>query len=180
MKRNLAICMTAVPVVYICIYLINYKIALPSNQMQVYKNDFYEIMNKKMSKIKRLPDAIIIGVKKCGTITLGVISPPPSNFFFILNSFSDTFLNYHPNVVTKGEISYFENDQNYKKGPRYYLNQIPPARVDQKIIVKSKAVWYQKDVLKVLLRHKGEKEQNQSFGSMNIPFQQCFHQQKFY
>ena len=39
---------------------------------------------------KRLPDVIIVGVKKSGTITL------------------TKFLNYHPSIAAKGEISFFE------------------------------------------------------------------------
>ena len=39
---------------------------------------------------KRLPDVIIVGVKKSGTITL------------------TKFLNYHPSIAAAGEISFFE------------------------------------------------------------------------
>ena len=39
---------------------------------------------------KRLPDVIIVGVKKSGTVTLS------------------KFLNYHPSIAAKGEISFFE------------------------------------------------------------------------
>ena len=39
---------------------------------------------------KRLPDVIIVGVKKSGTMTLA------------------KFLNYHPSIAGAGEISFFE------------------------------------------------------------------------
>jgi len=85
---------------------------------------------------KKLPDAIVLGVKKCGTITL------------------ETFLNYHPNVAATGEIPFFENDSKYKQGIVSFLQKMPNSRPDQITISKSPAVWYQEDVLKVLRRHK--------------------------
>ena len=39
-----------------------------------------------------------------------------------------TFLNYHPNIAATGEIAYFTNDREYKKGKQYYLRQLPRAR----------------------------------------------------
>ena len=69
-----------------------------------------EQTNLKVKLTKRLPDAIIIGVKKCGTTTLG------------------KFLNYHPSIVATGEVSFFENYKKYLKGEEYYINQMPYAR----------------------------------------------------
>ena len=46
--------------------------------------------NGKSERLKRLPDVIIVGVKKSGTITLS------------------KFLNYHPSIAAAGEISFFE------------------------------------------------------------------------
>ena len=47
---------------------------------------------------KRLPDVIIVGVKKSGTVTLA------------------QFLNYHPFIAAVGEVSFFE------KGTFYLLH----------------------------------------------------------
>ena len=55
---------------------------------------------------QRQPDALILGVKKCGTMTLG----QNVCIFFnlvIFNFFEDTFLSKHPNIVARGEISFF-------------------------------------------------------------------------
>ena len=57
--------------------------------------------------------------------------------------------------MSKKEISYFENYSKYKLGVQQYLKEMPKARADQKIVVKSRAVWHQEDVKKVLKRHKG-------------------------
>ena len=46
---------------------------------------------------KRLPDVIIVGVKKSGTVTLA------------------QFLNYHPSIAAVGEVSFFE------KGTFFYF-----------------------------------------------------------
>ena len=93
-----------------------------------------EKKNLRVKMTKRLPDAIIIGVKKCGTTTLG------------------QFLNYHPNIAATGEISFFENYKNYLRGPDYYIRQMPYARKDQVVLAKSKGVWYQKHLHAVLHR----------------------------
>merc|ERR1739844_468604 len=49
-------------------------------------------------KAQRLPDVIIVGVKKSGTITLA------------------KFLDYHPSIAAVGEIQFFEHDEYYKMG----------------------------------------------------------------
>ena len=56
---------------------------------QVMFRDFKESSNKDV-KTQRLPDVIIVGVKKSGTITL------------------TKFLDYHPYIAAAGEISFFE------------------------------------------------------------------------
>ena len=89
-------------------------------------------------------------------------------------SFSGTFLDYHPNIAATGEIPFFENDYIYKRGFEKYIKRMPSARFvsyrkttytihywfhirdDQLVLAKSPAVWYQKDVHKVLVRHRGE------------------------
>ena len=54
------------------------------------KNAWRFIASRNVQRQKRLPDVIIVGVKKSGTITL------------------KKFLNYHPSVAAAGEISFFE------------------------------------------------------------------------
>ena len=67
---------------------------------------------------RRLPDAIIFGVRKCGTRAL-------------LN-----FLNRHPSVRAAGkEIHYFDN--NYYLGDDWYREQMPLAADDQIVVEKT-------------------------------------------
>ena len=65
---------------------------------------------KTISFCKRPPDVLILGVKKCGTITLG------------------KFLDYHPNIAATGEVSFFETDKSYAKGWENYIMKMPAAR----------------------------------------------------
>lgn len=69
---------------------------------------------------KRLPNAIIIGVKKGGTRALLEI------------------LRIHPDVRAAGpEIHFFDRDKNYKKGLEWYRNQMPLSRLEQITIEKT-------------------------------------------
>ena len=68
--------------------------------------------------LKRLPDAIIIGVRKCGTRALL------------------SFLNRHPLVRAAGkEIHFFDNY--YDLGTDWYRDQMPPARDLEVVIEKT-------------------------------------------
>ena len=69
-----------------------------------------ENKTKTISFCKRPPDVLILGVKKCGTITLG------------------KFLDYHPNIAATGEVSFFETDKSYAKGWENYIMKMPAAR----------------------------------------------------
>ena len=100
-SRLLWLCLAAVVTVIVFVNSFSYM------NSSSFKNDQ---KNSKVKLTKRLPDAIIIGVKKCGTTTLG------------------QFLNHHPSIAATGEISYFENYKNYLKGPAYYVKQMPYAR----------------------------------------------------
>jgi len=91
---------------------------------------------KKGGKSKHFPDAIIIGVKKCGTVTL------------------EKFLSHHPNIASRGHTPFFEDTKLFKKGIQFYIDQMPESRPHQKVLVKSPKVFYQEDVMKVLIRHK--------------------------
>ena len=57
---------------------------------QQSRNAWRFVASRNVQRQKRLPDVIIVGVKKSGTITL------------------KKFLNYHPSVAAAGEISFFE------------------------------------------------------------------------
>ena len=100
-SRLLWLCLAAVVTVIVFVNSFSYM------NSSSFKNDQ---KNSKVKLTKRLPDAIIIGVKKCGTTTLG------------------QFLNHHPSIAATGEVSYFENYKNYLKGPAYYVKQMPYAR----------------------------------------------------
>merc|ERR1712032_681708 len=89
-----------------------------------------------LSVNKRLPDIIIVGVKKSGTMTLA------------------KFINFHPSMKTTGEIHYFERDDYYQKGIDYYRRQMPRASDDQVVLAKTPAIFQQYDPIKVLKRQK--------------------------
>ena len=59
---------------------------------------------------KRSPNVLIFGVKKCGTTTLG------------------RFLNHHPNIVTTGEVPFFEHNRTFARGYENYIQKMPLAR----------------------------------------------------
>ena len=65
----------------------------------------------RISESKRLPDVVIIGVKKSGTETL------------------DNFLNHHPNIyMVEGENMFFSIDKLYRRGLSYLISTMPRAR----------------------------------------------------
>ena len=77
---------------------------------------------------KRLPNALIIGVKKGGTRALLEI------------------LQIHPDVRASGpEIHFFDRDKNYKKGLEWYRDQMPLSRPKQITIEKSPSYFVTKD-----------------------------------
>ena len=81
-----------------------------------WKNNYLDNVRRKISEKlwikksgtleKRFPDAVVLGIKKCGTIALGSI------------------LQLHPEVAaTAGDmlhISFFEKDRHYKKGMEFF------------------------------------------------------------
>ena len=101
-SRLLSICLAAVVTVIVFVNSFGHLNSSTSSNNE--KNDL------KVKLTKRLPDAVIIGVKKCGTTTLG------------------QFLSYHPSIAATGEVSFFENYKNYLKGADYYIRQMPFAR----------------------------------------------------
>ena len=63
---------------------------------------------------RRPPDFIVIGARKCGTRALLVM------------------LNIHPRVVAGGpEVHYFDRDNNYQRGLRWYVNHMKLSSVGQ-------------------------------------------------
>lgn len=70
--------------------------------------------------IRKLPNSIIIGVKKGGTKAL------------------ISMLDVHPNVkAAKGEVHYFDRDINYHQGKEWYLKRMPPTKQNDVCIEKS-------------------------------------------
>lgn len=88
---------------------------------------------KKERPKRRLPDVLIMGVKKCGTITL------------------DRFLSYHPSLKVVGEEHLFQSDKKYVHN---YIKRMPKALSKHTVVAKSRGVWHQNDVMKVLQVHK--------------------------
>ena len=80
--------------------------------------------NREKHYIKRLPNAIIIGVKKGGTRALLEI------------------LKIHPSIkACNSEVHFFDRDNNYNRGLEWYKNQMPSSVPGQITIEKSPAYF---------------------------------------
>lgn len=80
--------------------------------------------NSEKHDVKRLPNAIIIGVKKGGTRALLEI------------------LKIHPSIkACNSEVHFFDRDQNYKRGLQWYKSQMPASVPGQITIEKSPAYF---------------------------------------
>ncbi|XP_077994345.1 heparan sulfate glucosamine 3-O-sulfotransferase 1-like [Glandiceps talaboti] len=80
---------------------------------------------------KRLPGAIIAGIKKCGTASLG------------------TFLDFHPNIVAaEGEVAFFNSPYLYDKGIDWYIGRMPVATPGQLTIERSPAYFHSSKAIK--------------------------------
>ena len=77
---------------------------------------------------KRLPDVVIMGVKKSGTMTLGRRERRCSvNYLHLCHP--DSFLNHRPNIsCLGGESKFFCMDTEYKKGLPQLISTMPTAR----------------------------------------------------
>ncbi|XP_077377946.1 heparan sulfate (glucosamine) 3-O-sulfotransferase 1-like 2 isoform X2 [Festucalex cinctus] len=76
--------------------------------------------NNNGSRVQRVPDAIIIGVRKGGTRALLEM------------------LNLHPDVeVAKAEVHYFNVEDHYKRGLSWYRSQMPFTRPGQLTLEKT-------------------------------------------
>ncbi|KAJ2946227.1 hypothetical protein O0L34_g5163 [Tuta absoluta] len=84
--------------------------------------DKYRRLRKNSVPVKRLPDALIIGVKKCGTRALL------------------EFLRLHPDVRAAGsEVHFF--DKFYHKGFEWYRDKMPPTLEGQITMEKTPSYW---------------------------------------
>ncbi len=73
---------------------------------------------------RRLPQAIIIGVRKAGTRALL------------------DMLALHPDVVSaKAEVHYFDKNVNFEHGVQWYINAMPPSLSNQVVIEKTPAYF---------------------------------------
>lgn len=80
---------------------------------------------------KRLPQAIITGVRKCGTRALLEM------------------LYLHPMVQkAAGEVHFFDRDENYEKGLEWYRSQMPHSYRGQVTIEKSPSYFVTPEVSK--------------------------------
>ncbi|CAH2106167.1 unnamed protein product [Euphydryas editha] len=85
-------------------------------------NDYMRLGKPNQVLTKRLPDALIIGVKKCGTRALL------------------EFLRLHPDVRAAGsEVHFF--DKYYHKGFEWYREKMPPTLEGQITMEKTPSYW---------------------------------------
>lgn len=96
--------------------LLNFKSQVEDGE----DSDFAEAERKEGGNRKRLPNAIIIGVKKGGTRALLEI------------------LKIHPSVrACSTEVHFFDRDENYEQGLEWYREQMPTSLPGQITIEKS-------------------------------------------
>ncbi|XP_047504879.1 heparan sulfate glucosamine 3-O-sulfotransferase 3A1 isoform X2 [Pieris napi] len=89
----------------------------------------YRRFEKNVTPIKKLPDALIIGVKKCGTRALL------------------EFLRLHPDVRAAGsEVHFF--DKYYHMGFEWYREKMPPTLEGQITMEKTPSYWVTKSAPK--------------------------------
>merc|ERR1712110_279007 len=80
------------------------------------------------TEARRIPNVIVIGVKKCGTGAMRV------------------FLNMHPRVKSAGEVYYF--NRHPTNGVNWYKNQMPMSFIDDLVFEKTPSYFYDMEVLK--------------------------------
>ncbi|CAK1596417.1 unnamed protein product [Parnassius mnemosyne] len=110
-------------------HISNYKSAtirfvslLGYNAEDSFENKYRRLKKQNLVPIKRLPDALIIGVKKCGTRALL------------------EFLRAHPDVRAAGsEVHFF--DKFYHKGFQWYREKMPPTLEGQITMEKTPSYW---------------------------------------
>ncbi len=96
----------------ICVYIL---IIVNRNPNTKYHPQIKHVSHLRIfNNIKSLPNALIKGAAKCGTSALV------------------EFLSVHPQVAaTQREIDYFSNLENYKKGIKWYREQMPQSNQHQ-------------------------------------------------
>ena len=86
------------------------------------------------SESRRLPDVVIIGVKKSGTMTLGRRERERErerrcSVNYLRFCHQDSFLKHHPSISTfHGENGFFSINEQYRRGLQYLISTMPKAR----------------------------------------------------
>ncbi|XP_063534190.1 heparan sulfate glucosamine 3-O-sulfotransferase 3A1 [Cydia strobilella] len=92
------------------------------NTLDATDYKYRRLRNQNVMPVKRLPDVLIIGVKKCGTRALL------------------EFLRLHPDVRAAGsEVHFF--DKFYHKGFEWYRDRMPPTLEGQITMEKTPSYW---------------------------------------
>ena len=89
--------------------------------MLIFKTETKILIESDTNKTRKLPDAIIIGVSKCGINTIKLSNKYNFNFKNLLSG-TDTlvsFIEIHPDIkAAEGEVNFF--DQYYENGFEWY------------------------------------------------------------
>ena len=125
-----------------CCDIRNYTSAFPQysfkNQARKETETFVEVVSdddwprhnlRAKHQKRRLPQCLLIGVRKGGTRALL------------------EFMNIHPNIqAAHSEIHYFDNDENYNRGLDWYRKRMPYSYSDQITIEKSPSYFVEDGV----------------------------------
>ena len=117
---------------FIAVYIAKPRLSLSKSQLGHYKTDIPKFKDStyrsKLSNGKRrLPDAMLIGVSKCGSTAL--------MFFLSLN----------PRIrPISGEIEYVCDNDNYDKGLSYYYSKLPKDVPNDHVIIERDGTCWRK------------------------------------
>jgi hypothetical protein len=105
--------------------------ATAENPMLAHQHGIQKLESQQQGPQRRLPTALIIGVKKCGTGTLL------------------EFIRWHPDVrAPQREVNFFDN--NYNKGLDWYRSKMPATIDGQITLEKTPAYFFTKGVPKLI------------------------------
>lgn len=101
------------------------NVVISETEERTYGYDHVRLKHMK----KKLPQCLIIGVRKAGTRALL------------------KYLNIHPDVVAKGaESHFFDDDEEYDKSLEYYRREMPPSFDNQITVEKTPAYFTEYEV----------------------------------
>ena len=115
---------TAILLLFILLYLLRDVLKPSPSRAQLNGTMSYGRYSNGTQRERHYPDALVIGVSKCGSTALMY------------------FIDLHPLIKTiKGEIEFLTNYSNYRRGLDYYYSKIPRTRNEKVLIERDGTCW---------------------------------------